>query len=97
MGQNVPALVAVDVICQHSKDGAIVPIRIRVTDEDGLKQAFTIKEYRELPQQGARTMPDGVYVTDHTMIFECKIVIFERLRLIRLYYEPAQMIWRMTG
>lgn len=36
-------------------------------------------------------------VTDKSVIFECKIAVFDRLRLIRLYYDPGSMIWRMTG
>ena len=97
MGQNLPGLKAVDVICQHSRDGEIVPMRIRLTDEDGQKQAFRIKEYRDLSHQGTRTMPDGVYVTDKTLVYECKIVVFDRLRMVRLYYEPSAMVWKMTG
>ena len=28
----------VDVICQHNKDGSMIPIRVRLTDEDGAVQ-----------------------------------------------------------
>ncbi|MCR4643691.1 MAG: hypothetical protein K5697_16900 [Lachnospiraceae bacterium] len=97
MGQNLPALKAVEVICQHGKDGEIVPMRIRLTDEDGLKQAFRIKEYRDLSHLGTRTMPDGVYVTDKILVYECRILVFDRLRMVRLYYDPAAMIWKMSG
>ena len=61
--------IPIDVICMHSKDGKMVPLRIRVTDEEGLNQSFTIKEYRELSHQGTYTRPDGVYVTGETLIF----------------------------
>ena len=87
----------VDVICSFSHDGVITPLRIRMTDEDGQRQAFNIKEYRDLSGLGARTMPDGVYVANNTLVFECKICVFHRLRLIRLYYNPPRMIWKMTG
>ena len=65
--------------------------------EDGQRQAFAIKEYRDLSGLGARTMPDGVYVSDNTLVYECKICVFDRLRLVRLYYTPARMLWKMTG
>ena len=97
MEYGLQGLRAVDVICQHSKDGEIIPIRVRLTDEDGQRQAYTIKEYKDLSHQGTRTMPDGIYVTDKSVIFECRISVFDRLRMIRLYYDPESMVWRMTG
>ena len=39
---------AVDVICQHSADGTIIPIRVRVKDEDGEYHAYTIKGYKDI-------------------------------------------------
>ena len=86
----------VDVICQHSADGTIIPMRVRITDEDGLRQAFTIKGYKDLSHHGTRTMPDGVYVTDKTLIFQCKISVIDRERIIMLYYDPTQTVWKMT-
>lgn len=38
MGQNQ----FVDVICQHKTDGTIIPLRIRVKDEDGIYQEFNL-------------------------------------------------------
>ncbi len=86
----------VDVICQHSADGTIIPLRVRLTDEDGLRQAFTIKGYKDLSHLGTRTMPDGVYVTDKTLVFECKICVLNRERIIMLYYDLPGTVWRMT-
>ncbi len=31
----------VDVICQHNKDGSMIPMRVRLTDEDGAVQTYT--------------------------------------------------------
>ena len=86
----------VDVICLHYRDGAIEPIRFRITDEDGQNQAYTIKEFRNLSHQGARIMPDGVYVTDETLIFECKISVFGREKTVRLYNSPPHTEWTVT-
>ncbi|MBR1508952.1 MAG: hypothetical protein IJ619_13220 [Eubacterium sp.] len=30
----------VDVICQHNKDGSMIPMRVRLTDEDGAVQTY---------------------------------------------------------
>ena len=87
---------AIDVICQHSKDGAIIPIKIRILDDVGDLQTYTIKEYRDVSHKGTRTMPDGMFVTDNTFIFECRIAVLGRKQLIRLYYETNDTVWRMT-
>ena len=88
---------AVDVICQHSADGTIIPIRVRVKDEDGEYHAYTIKGYKDLSHQGTRQMPDGVYVTDRTLVYECNIITFNRKKMIRLYYKPDDVVWYMTS
>ena len=38
----------VDVICQHSSDGNIMPLKIRFEDEDGQWQTYIIKEYKDI-------------------------------------------------
>ena len=39
----------VDVICQHNKDGSMIPMRVRLTDEDGAVQTYTIKNVSICP------------------------------------------------
>jgi hypothetical protein len=53
-------------------------------DEDGAVQTYTIKNYEDLSHQGTRTMPDGMYVTDRTFVYECQVQAFGRYRMIRL-------------
>lgn len=60
----------VDVICQHSSDGNIMPLKIRFEDEDGQWQTYIIKEYKDISHQGTRTLPDGMFITDNTIAFE---------------------------
>ena len=87
----------VDVICQHSKDGTIIPIRVRITDEDGIYQTYTIKQYRELSKKGAYTTPDGIFVCNDTLLFECKILVFGHFQTIRLYYNIRESVWKMAA
>ncbi len=87
----------IDLIVCHNSDGSIQPLRLRLQDEDGQYQAFSIKEYRELSHQGARTMPDGVSVSDKTLIFECKILVWGTERIVRLYSNPPFLSWKMTS
>ena len=93
---NNPNLQDVDLICMHSKKGDIIPLRIRVTDEDGLPQVYSIKKYKDLSHHGCIEMPDGVYVTDNTLIFECSIVIFGSEKTVRLYNDPPKTVWKLS-
>ena len=87
----------VDVICQHSSDGTVMPIKIRFKDEDEQWQTYIIKGFKDISHQGTRTLPDGMFITDNTIAFECKIKVFENIRMIRLYYFPFVTKWVMTG
>lgn len=35
----------VDLICQHTMDGKIIPLKLRFQDEDGELQEFLVKGY----------------------------------------------------
>jgi hypothetical protein len=87
----------VDLICCHETDGKIIPIKVRTKDEDGQYQAYVIKEYKDLSHGGCRIMPDGVFVSDNTLIFECAIVVFGREKTVRLYNNPPNLNWIMTS
>ena len=87
----------VDLICQHSTDGTVTPLKSRFKDDDGQWQAYIIKEYKDISHQGTRTMPDGMFITDNTIAFECKITVFDQIKYIRLYYMAAANKWVMTG
>ncbi|MBR4277719.1 MAG: hypothetical protein IKQ28_04730 [Lachnospiraceae bacterium] len=90
-------LKTVDVICQHSRDGTIYPLKVRVLDDDGEFQTYTIKDFRDQSHRGTRQLPDGMYVTDNTLVYECHVIVFGRQKMIRLYYEPSGTIWKMTA
>lgn len=87
---------AVDVICQHTREGNIIPLKIRVQDEEGEFQNYVVKGYKDLSHKGSYTMPNGVGVTSTIFPFECKIVVFERERIVHLYYNSLDHIWCMS-
>ncbi len=87
----------IDVICQHRKDGEIIPMRLRLCDDDGEPHAFTIKSYKDLSHKGAYVTPDGMYVTNNILVFECRIEVFGVRRLVRLYYNQTNNIWEIGG
>ena len=45
-----------DVICQHKTDGTIIPLKIRITDEDGEYQVYNIKSYKDVSNRTAYTL-----------------------------------------
>ena len=87
----------VDVICEHSRDGVIIPIRLRLTDEDGLQQTYDVKGYCQMQINGSYTTMDGVYVTRQDVVYVCRILTNETMRNIRLYYAPQTGKWQLAG
>ena len=86
----------VDVICQFNKDGDIMPIKIRVTDDDGELQEYAIKGYKIIDCDVEAESPDGVHFGPEIRAFECKIIDFGREKYIRLYFQPRTCTWFMT-
>ena len=78
----------IDVICQIKSDGSAIPLKFRLQNEDGLFETYSIKPYKPVPKQGTRTTKDGIYVSNSTEIYECRVVIFGMERTVRLYYSP---------
>lgn len=86
----------IDVICQHTKDQKIIPMRIRLNDEDGMSQTYNIKSYKDISILGECTMPNGTKVTNGIWCFECKIMVMDVLRRIKLYYHARDNIWTIV-
>ncbi|MBQ1547749.1 MAG: hypothetical protein IIZ61_05080, partial [Lachnospiraceae bacterium] len=92
--RKIPA----DVICEFTKDGEIFPMRVRIADDDGELHAYTIKEYRIVSGNGSSYVtPDGIYVTNDIIIFECHITVFNRQKTIRLYYWTTKSEWSLLA
>lgn len=85
-----------DVICQHKRDGKIIPLKIRLVDEDGEFQTYQIRAYKELSSDGSYMMPNGVMATNHIWLFECKIVVFNTEKRIKLFYNAYDSKWKVT-
>lgn len=86
----------VDVICQHKSDGSIIPLKVRIQDDDGEFQIYVIKSYKNISQPGEYVMPNGLTTTTHTWQFECKILIFEVEKRIRLFYNAYENHWKVS-
>ena len=83
----------IDVICQHTKDRRIIPMRIRLSDEDGVVQTYNIKSYKDVTTHGSYVMPNGIRGSNYIWTFECKILVIDTLRRIKLFYHSADNVW----
>lgn len=85
----------VDVICQHNSDGSMIPLQVRIRDDDGVFQTYRIKAYKDLTPSGSYVMPNSIPATAHTWQFECKIAVFSVEKRIRLFYNAYENFWRL--
>lgn len=83
---------AIDVICQHCKDGSIIPIKIRVQDEEQIYHTYMIKSYLELASDEV-LLPNEVMVTSNIRRYDCKIEVFGMPKRIVLHYNKSQVKW----
>lgn len=86
---------AVDVICQHTREGHMIPIKVRIQDEEGEFQTYAVKGYKDLSRKGSYNMPNGVTATSTIFPFDCKITVFGNEKILHLYYNSNDQIWRM--
>ena len=87
----------IDVICQHTRDGNIVPLKIRIKDEDGMFQSFAIKSYRELSSCEEQLSPYGTIVHSHLWFFACQIIVIDTRKEIKLFYNARDNLWRLLN
>ena len=85
----------VDVIAEFKADGTIIPMRFRTMNEDGEYESFTIKAYKQVPKKGTYTTEDGVYISNEDLVFQCKIVVLNTERIVRLYFFKQKGSWRL--
>ena len=45
---------AIDVICQHCRDGSIIPIKIRVQDDEQINNVYMIQSFKALDNNELR-------------------------------------------
>ena len=86
----------VDVICEHKADGSLIPMRFRLMNDDGVYEAYTIKGYRQLFHKETYTTPDGVYVCSKDRVFECRVLILDIYRTVRLYFNIDRCSWKIA-
>ena len=86
----------IDMICQHNSDGSIIPIKIRMEDDDGMMQEYKVQAYKDLQYKGntpdvSRIQSSGVFP------FDVKIESFGRERTLKLFYNSYEHTWTLAG
>lgn len=92
MSAHVVFQQSLDVICQHKKDGTIIPLKIRLQDEDGEYQSYLIKSYRQCGGSMSANAPHY-----STAMFECKINVFGHDKVIGISYNYNNGLWQILG
>ena len=85
--------------CQHRADGTIIPIRLRLLDDDGAYQEYKIRAYKDLSYRGDRfALQDaGMVHSPGIYPFECRIECFGRERTIRVFYSSYEHTWKLVN
>lgn len=96
MGRVADTNQLADVICQHTRDGRIIPLKIRLRDDDGEYQTYLIQGYRDLTTYSSYNMPDKSNVYNHIWRFECKINVFNHIKIIKLSYNALENVWLLV-
>ena len=85
-----------DVICKISHDGTVIPMRIRTPDDEGELQTYNVQQYRQINHDSQIVKDDGISITFHTLVFDCRIQVFDQLRPVRLYFNTNGATWFMV-
>lgn len=85
----------IDVVCTFTRDKQIIPMKIRLKDEDGMYQTFAVRAYRDLSVSGNYTLGNEVVVTGVDIYaFEVKILVFGVEKTMKITYHKRENVWR---
>lgn len=86
---------SIDVIVQYTKEGQIIPMRIKIQDEDGMYQTYSIRKYREKTVNGEYLLPSGIKVAGNKYkYFEIRILIFGVEKTISIFFDGEKWFLR---
>lgn len=78
--------IPVDMICQFTKDGYVIPIKVRMPDEDGEYQEYKIQGFREKSDvEGCKNA--GI------LSLECRLITYGQIRIINLIFFSRDYRW----
>lgn len=84
---------AADVICMITKEGKTIPLKFRVTDEDGEVQTYSVKSYRMISHTKEIILPNEVTIDRIIWNYECKINVWGKERIVSLCHHTHENVW----
>ena len=90
MGAYFKIQQTLDVIAQFNRDGSIIPLKIRLYDEDGELQSYKVKSVRQRYVSSTKAPSDY-----HIIIFDCKINAFGHDKIVSISYSYADRLWKI--
>ena len=78
-----------DVIFLNKEDGSVIPLRVRVADDDGEYRTYKVEQYRELPIIYETKPCHSIGLYD----FECIVYDFGVEKRIYLFYNMPDNRW----
>jgi len=87
----------IDVICQFCRDGSIIPIKLRLQDENGELQSYVVHGYMEYPAGSTYKLPNGFSATNTIHVFKCKIHCFGMEKILYIYYNASSSQWHIVN
>lgn len=86
----------IDVICEYTSEGQIIPMRLRFQDEDGMYQTYTIKGYKELSRASEYKTPYGTISHSSIWKFLCQIQVLNKLISVELFFNANDNLWKLV-
>lgn len=78
--------IKIDIICQFTRDGQIIPLKIRIPDDDGEFKEYKVLGYKEHSDS-------DLGATFSTASFDCKIAVYNQIKIVHLFYNFHEKTW----
>ncbi len=72
----------IDVICQFSSSGTIIPLKLRFTDEDGETNEYKVLSYRQKKS-----------TLNQVVAFDCKVNYYNQVKIVSIYFCCYEKKW----
>lgn len=83
-----------EVICQHTKEHKIIPLRVRFENEDKMIETYNILSFKDMNKYGS----DGLPLSNHVWEYICKLDAGNgRIGYISLRYFAHEGYWAVEN
>lgn len=82
----IPGDKSLDVICQFTRHGEIIPIKFRMEDDEGILQEYKVIGYRQVLEDWKRK-------NAAVLSYECKIIDHNQIKVVKIQYIKSENLW----